>query len=213
MELFKRDEIEEEMLLALLLIWKRQREEWGDTEEFWDRKRQEDMEWLLYWLGAVFSASAVQHGVTQSQAEAGAATWATGHSIAVMQQFGRHSKELLTSQKPEENIFGENRAKRFVETEFTAARSTGGEYAKLLLGEHGQDDLWFAANPAERRCPYCGRLHMEPRSRWNEIYYDKILPVNPEFAIYGEPDRPPVHPNCNCFILYSGESDDYTDPS
>lgn len=211
MELTNRDEIEDEMLLALLLLWNAQRKHWEDTEEFWQRKRSEDLEWLLYWLGAVFVSSAKQHGVTQTQAEVGAQTWAVGHSIPVLQKFGKHSKELLMSQKPEENIFGENRAKRLVTTEFTAARSTGGEYAKLVLNLQSPEDLWFAANPVERRCPYCGRLHLRPRSEWKDIYYTQILPNNPELSIYGEPERQPVHPNCNCFILYVGESSDEAD--
>lgn len=209
MELLNRDEIEEDMLLALLLLWNAQRERFEDTPEFWRLKDSEDREWLLYWLGAVFAASSAQHGLPQ--ADLGVGTWGVGHAIRVMSRFSQHSRELLQSKNPAENIFGENRARRFVTTELTSARAAGAEYAKLVLGQIDQNDLWFAANPVERRCPYCGRLHLQPRRLWKEIYYTKILPSNPEMAIYGEPNLQPVHPNCNCFTLYLGESYDDSD--
>jgi hypothetical protein len=120
----------------------------------------------------------------------------------------RHTQRLQRGSTPAETIFGEKRAIRLVGTEFTSARSTGAEYAKQTLGEWSEEDLWFAANEVEKRCPYCGQLHLQPRRMWKEIYYTKILPNNPELAVYGEPERQPVHPSCNCFTLYQGESSD-----
>lgn len=208
MELENREEKEDEMLAALLVLWGSQRERYEDSEEWWDAKYREDREWLLYWLSAVFVASAIQHGLERSAATEGASIWSQGHAVNVLSQMRRHTEKLLNGSNFLETIFGEARAQRFVETEFTDAQSAGSEFAKGVAGELSADDLWFAANPVERRCPYCGRLHLQPRSRWKEIYYSQILPSHPEMAIYGEPTRPKVHPHCNCFILYSGESSD-----
>lgn len=207
MELRNRDEIEDEMLVALLLLWGAQRERFEAGQLDWDKKNDEDREFLLYWLGAVFVASAQQHGLTREQALDGATTWAIGHSVSVLSQMRRHTRRLLGGENAADTIFGEERAARFVVTEVSQAASTGGEFAKLALGEWSQDDLWFTAMD-ERVCAYCGPLHLQPRSRWLQIYQNSILPAHPEFAVYGEPERTPAHPNCRCFILYLGESSD-----
>lgn len=208
MELKDRDDLEEKMLAAVLALWLAQRRVFRDEPEFWEEKEREDRELLLYWLGLLFVRSAVQHGLTEEPATAAARVWGIGHAVLVISRMRRHSQTLLQGSDPEETIFGENRARRFVVTEVTQAQAAGGEYAKQQLGEWSGEDLWFAANPAERRCPYCGKLHLQPRRLWKEIYYSKILPANPELEIYGEPERTGIHPNCNCFILYRGESSD-----
>ncbi|HSG68902.1 MAG TPA: hypothetical protein VLA12_00730 [Planctomycetaceae bacterium] len=207
MELLNRDEIEDEMLAALLLLWMAQQERFEDTPEFWQQKDDEDRAWLLYWLAAVFVASARQHGIDQIVAEEGVRVWGAGHAIRVMQGLRRHSMELLAGDNPSETIFAESRAKRLTVTEFTEARSAGGEYAKLVLGSISPEDLWFTI-PDERRCAYCAPLHLTPRSEWLDIYNSKILPDHPEYAAYGPPQRAPAHPNCRCFIQYSGESNE-----
>lgn len=207
-ELENREEHEEEMLLALLLLWGEQRKRFENGTIDWSGKETEDRAFLLFWLGRLFVLSARQHGLDQQAAEVGATTWAMGHGTRVISNMRRHTERLGEGQNPAETIFGEARAKRFVVTEVTQAQSAGGEYAKGVLGESSSEDIWFARNPTERRCPYCGKLHLQPRSRWRDIYYSQILPVNPELEIYGEPDRPGIHPNCNCVILYRGESDE-----
>lgn len=209
MELTNRDDLEDEMYLALMLLWTAQRkrfDEEGGSAEFWEKKEQEDREWLVYWLSRLFMASAVQHGLPAEQALPFARNWSLGHSVNVLSGFRRHTLKLLGGPAPATTVFGEGRARRFVTTEFTEAQSAGGEAAKIQLGELSDADLWVALNPEEKRCPYCGRLHMKPRSDWRRIYYQDILTSNPEMAIYGEPDRPPKHPHCNCIILYRGES-------
>ena len=209
MELQNRDELEDEMLAALILMWSQQRKKYEDGDlkgDFWQSKEDEDRLWLLYWLGAVFVASARQHGLDQSAAEQGAQTWGLGHSVAVLSGMRRHTETLLTGENPAETIFGRARAERLVVTEISTARSAGGDFAKGILGQIGDSDLWFTV-PDERRCPYCAALHMQPRNKWLEIY-QKVLRTNPQFAVYGEPTRPPAHPNCRCFILYQGESNE-----
>lgn len=208
MEIINRDEHEDEMLIAFLALWTEQRKRFVDDPAFWDRKVTKDRELLLFWLAFLFVESAKQHGLSEADAREVSSVWAGGHSVLVLSGMSRHTQRLLGGKSPEESIFGEARAKRMVVTEVTDAQSAGSDYAKEIQGLLSPNDLWYAANPLERRCPYCGRLHLKPRSEWKEIYYTQILPNNPELAIYGEPNRPRVHPHCNCFILYVGESSD-----
>lgn len=211
MEIENRDKHEDEMFAAFLALWLAQRRvfESGSVGlDFWQNKENEDRDLLLYWLGALFVLSARQHGATREQAAQGARVWGLGHAVTVISRMRRHTERLSSGRNPAETIFGEERLKRFVTTETTSAQAAGSDFAKEVNGNLSGEDLWFAANPVERRCPYCGRLHLKPRSQWVQIYYSKILPNNPELALYGVPDRPPVHPNCNCFILYRGESSD-----
>lgn len=197
-ELRNRDETEEDLLIALLALFAR--------HEVHDDEAEEDLRnLLLYWLGLIFIRSAVQHGLDESRAETGAASWVLGHVVRVTTQMRRYSRELLDAG---ESVFTRQHAERVAATEVSEAASAGAEFSARLLGFKSEDDTWFTRLD-ERVCPYCGPLHGQPRSRWFRIYNQQILPAHPEFAVYGRPERPPAHVHCRCFIVYlSGAGDD-----
>lgn len=209
-ELRDRDEIEENLILVLLALFRTQRERLEDLDSedavaFWDEHDSELRNLLLYWLGLIFVRSAVQHGAPEQEARLQAATWVLGHTIRVVSEMRRTSQRLLRDGiTPDslDNVFGEERAKRVGITEVSEAASVGSEFAALLLGSSSPEDTWYTSLD-ERVCPYCGPLHGEQRKDWLTIYQRVILPSHPEFAVYGPPNRTPAHVNCRCFINYA----------
>lgn len=85
-------------------------------------------------------------------------------------------------------VFNEQRASGLAITETTAAQSSGAEKASVTSGTKDEEDTWFTRED-DRVCPICAPLHGAPRSVWQQTF----------------PLGPPAHPNCRCWIHYSGE--------
>lgn len=184
---------------------------------FWDRVEDEQRKEMALWILYAFLQSARQHGerygLEYRTARDAAERWATGQVNVVLLGYIEHSKELLMRMGPTkrdvedtlQQIFGEDRADKMASTQITAAQTAGSEYALGVFGLQSASDVWFT-QADERVCAYCGPLHLQPRSKWRDIYYQQILPANPGYSVYGPPTGSPAHVRCRCFIQYAVES-------
>lgn len=148
-------------------------------------------------LAASFSAAASglavsrDWGIPEDRILAASAFWAGQFADALAGEIADNSWRFLQDGRPQEIIFGAERASKISATETTRAIGAGENWAAAFAGVYllANGDgavptrLWHTAED-ELVCEECGPLNGQPESIWASRF----------------PLGPPAHPHCRCWL-------------